>query len=249
MNSYRAIIVIPARSASTRLAKKLLLRETGKSVLQHTYENACRSKLADQVLIAAGDDEIRQEAVSFGAPCVMTDPLAASGTDRVAEVARSRNANVFVNLQGDEPELSSDSIDAAIEALLTRPDVHMSTLATPIRSTSLLDDPACVKVIFDKDRRALYFSRTCIPFCRDGQPDVVSNPPIFFQHLGIYAYRRHLLLQIAQLPPSATEQAEKLEQLRALHAGVTMQVVTVKNASRGIDTLDDYLAFVSRMSA
>ncbi len=249
MRTQGAIIVIPARAASTRLARKLLLRDTGKTVLQHTYENACRSRLADAVLIAAGDEEIRDAARAFGAPCIMTDPQAGSGTDRVAEVARSHPATVYVNVQGDEPELAPHAIDAAIDALHQQPEIAMATLATPIRSVRLLRDPACVKVVMDARGRALYFSRAGIPCPRDAEPDLHAEPPIFFQHIGLYAYRRDVLLSLAELPPSPQERVERLEQLRALHAGISLGVVTVDHGVRGIDTWDDYQAFVSRWSA
>ena len=180
---------------------------------------------------------------------MLTDPLAPSGTDRVAEIARSHEAEVYVNLQGDEPELSPDAIDAAIDTLREQPAVGIATLAAPIRSASLLQDPACVKVVFDARGRALYFSRAAIPHPRDGQPELEAEPPVYFQHIGLYAYRRDILLKLAELPPAPQERVEKLEQLRVLHAGIPLHVVTVANAVRGIDTWDDYRAFVSRRSA
>lgn len=249
MSSPRTIIVIPARTASTRLARKLLLSVAGKSVLQHTYENACGSRRADTIVIAAGDEEIRSAAQAFGAPCILTDPMASCGTDRVAEIAGSLPAEIYVNLQADEPELPAAAIDAAIEALQSQPDLAMSTLATPIRSPDRLRDPACVKVVMDARGRAMYFSRATIPFVRDGEPDLTCDPPVFHQHIGLYAYRREALLTLAGLPTAPQERLEKLEQLRALHAGIPLHVVIVPQAVRGIDTWDDYQAFVSRMTA
>lgn len=249
--SKRTLAVIPARLASTRLPRKLLLRETGKSVLRHTYESVVAAGCLDEVIVAAADEEIAREARSFGATVVMTDPDLPSGTDRVAAVARLRtDAELLVNVQGDEPEIVATSIDRAVTALLQRPDVSMATLATPIRRLSDLEDPACVKVVFDDHGRALYFSRSPIPYVRDRiDHGDFSGPPQFFQHVGLYVYRRELLLRLASLPPSALEQTERLEQLRVLAAGETIQVAVIDESAAGIDTAEDYRRFVLRMSA
>lgn len=250
--SNRTLAVIPARTASTRLPRKLLLRETGKSILQHTYESACSAKFADEVIIAAADSEIAKEAARFGADVVMTDPNLPSGTDRVAEVARLReDADLLINVQGDEPELSPSSIDTAVRLLHDDPATDMATLATPIRNLAELDDPSCVKVVFDSSGKALYFSRSAIPHIREGVQDCHfhHDSPLFFKHIGLYAYRRPLLLELAGLPVSALEQAEKLEQLRVLASGHSIRVAVVDHASDGIDTADDYRKFVTRMSA
>ena len=149
-------IVIPARLRSTRLPRKLLLRETGKTLIQHTYESALRAKLPEGVCVACDDAEIMEAVNSFGGRAVMTDPNAASGTDRVAEVARQlSDVEIVVNVQGDEPEIAGPSIDLAIELLAKNPEAVMSTLATPIRSRKQLEDPACVKVVFDAHGRAI----------------------------------------------------------------------------------------------
>jgi len=241
-------IVIPARLASTRLPRKLLLRETGKSLIQHTYEAAQRAERPVGVCVAADHAEIRDEVRSFGGCVEMTDPDAASGTDRVAEVARRLDdVDIVVNVQGDEPELSGSAIDLAIRLLEEDPGAVMSTLATPIRSRRQLEDPACVKVVFDCQGRALYFSRSPIPHPRQWDDALLSDHPAhFYQHIGLYAYRREFLLQLAQMAPSELEKIEKLEQLRVLEAGHPIIVGVVDEPTIGIDTPEDYRAFVER---
>jgi 3-deoxy-manno-octulosonate cytidylyltransferase (CMP-KDO synthetase) len=243
-----SFIVIPARLASTRLPRKLLLRETGKSVIQHTYEAACQARRPSGLCVATDHEEILNEVRLFGGQAEMTSPACASGTDRVAEVARRlSHVEVVVNVQGDEPELAGESIDAAIALLEQRPEHVMSTLATPIRTREKLLDPACVKVVFDECGRALYFSRSPIPHAREWHDRLLdAEPPLFFQHIGMYAYRRDFLLSMAGLPPSRLEQTEKLEQLRVLEAGHSIAVAVVPQATLGIDTPHDYEAFVER---
>ena len=244
-------VVIPARTASTRLPRKLLLRQTGKSLLQHSYEAALAARKPDRVLIAAGDQEIMAEARRMRAPAMMTDPHAASGTDRIIEVAtRMTDVELFVNLQADEPELPAAVIDDALSACEDNPAIRMVTIAAPIRTEEELFDPACVKVVFDDRNRALYFSRSPIPHVRDGlQPEHFRPTPRFFKHIGLYVYRRSLLMDLAQLPVSPLESLERLEQLRVLAAGEAIQIVITEHAACGIDTAEDYARFVSRMSA
>ncbi|HEX5445171.1 MAG TPA: 3-deoxy-manno-octulosonate cytidylyltransferase [Pirellulales bacterium] len=241
-------MIIPARLASSRLPRKLLLRETGKSLLQHTYEAACRARRPRGVCVAADHQEIAAEVRSFGGLVEMTSPDCPSGTDRVAEVARRMtDVDVVVNVQGDEPEIDADAVDAVIELLETRPAVKMATLATPIRQREKLLDAACVKVVFDVSGRALYFSRSPIPYARDWDDRLLTaDPPNFSQHVGLYAYRRDFVLSLALLPPAPLEQIEKLEQLRVLQAGYSIAVATVPHAALGIDTPQDYAAFVER---
>jgi 3-deoxy-manno-octulosonate cytidylyltransferase (CMP-KDO synthetase) len=233
------------------LPRKLLLRASGKSILQHTYEAASAAGTADEVIIAAADAEIAAEARKFGAAVVMTDPDLPSGTDRVAAVALTRpDADLLVNVQGDEPELAPAAIDAAVKALRDDPRAPMSTLATPIRTLRDLQDPACVKVVFDQQGRALYFSRSPIPFPRNGVTEEdLRGAPRFFQHVGLYAYRRSFLLGLASLAVSPLEAIEGLEQLRVLAAGEKIRVVVQDHAAHGIDTAEDYRRFVTRMSA
>lgn len=248
---YRSYIVIPARLHSTRLPQKLLLRDTGKPLIQHTYEAALRAQHPEGVCVAVDHPRLEREVGGFGGRAIMTDPQAASGTDRVAEVARSMpEIDVFVNVQGDEPEISGTAIDLAIEALQRRPDAAVSTLATPIRTRQQLDDPACVKVVCNRREEAMYFSRSPIPHPRQWDDSLLATqPPHFLQHVGLYAYRRAFLLQLDDCPPCPLEQIEQLEQLRVLAAGHTILVSTIEDPTTGIDTADDYRAFVSRSSS
>lgn len=244
--------VIPARLASTRLPRKLLLRDTGKSLLQHTYEAAQVATRPQGLRIAADHEEIAAEARAFGGQVTMTSTDCASGTDRVAEVARKLDVDVIVNVQGDEPELPGESIDRVIELLEENPHMVMATLATPIRSREQLNDPACVKVVFDQSAsasggRALYFSRSPIPHAREWRDELLSaDPPHFYQHVGLYAYRREFLLRLAEMPRTPLEKLENLEQLRVLESGYHIAVGVVNERTIGIDTPEDYRAFVKR---
>ena len=245
MKSY---IVIPARLRSTRLPEKLLLDETGKPLIQHTYEAAQQAGRPTGVCVAADDERIAEAVREFGGEVVLTDPDAPSGTDRVAEVAQGMDdIDIIVNVQGDEPEISGAVIDQVVELLENDPTAVMATLATPIHSRKQLEDPACVKVVFDEQGRALYFSRSVIPHPRDWEDRLLEpDAGCFFQHIGLYAYRRDFLLRLAQLPPAALESVESLEQLRVLAAGETILVGVCDEPTVGVDTEEDYRAFVRR---
>ena len=245
-----AIGLIPARLQSSRLPRKLLLAETGRPLLQYTWEAARRAASLDDVIIATDSDEIADVARNFGASCEMTGEHN-SGTDRIAEVVRLRNLHtpIIVNIQGDEPEIDPSHIDRMVEALEQTPNAEMSTLATPITTLRDRDDVACTKVVCAANGRALYFSRLPIPFCRDRNPaELLQGETPWMLHLGLYAYRRDFLLRLTSLPPSRLEQLEKLEQLRALEAGATIQVAAVATRAVGIDTPDDYARFVARIN-
>lgn len=237
----KTAIIIPARFASTRLPAKPLLRETGKYLIQHVYERACESNAQD-VIVATDDQRIFDAVQSFGGNVAMTRDDHPSGTDRVAEVAAKLDADVIVNLQGDEPMIEAATLDLVARLLHDDRDSVMATLATPITSMAQYQDPNCVKVVCDKDGRALYFSRSPIPFVRDGEPDFASGR--FLQHLGLYAYRRDFLLRLATLPPEPIEMTEKLEQLRVLALGHRIRVGVIPHAHRGVDTPADYQRFV-----
>jgi 3-deoxy-manno-octulosonate cytidylyltransferase (CMP-KDO synthetase) len=223
------------------------LNATGKPLLEHTYEAALRAQRPLGVCVACDHPELAEVVRGFGGEAVMTDPCLPSGTDRVAAIARTRpDLDILVNLQGDEPEMAGEAIDQLIGLLESRP-AEMATLAAPIRSRVALDDPACVKVVFDDAGRALYFSRSAIPHARRWDDALLTaNPPYFYQHLGLYAYRREFLLELAELPVARLESVEMLEQLRVLAAGRTILVGLVDHATRGIDTPADYEAFVRR---
>ncbi len=243
-----SFVVIPARLASSRLPRKLLLNETGKPLVQHTYEAAIRAARPAGLCVAADHEEIAATVRSFGGEVRMTSPQCASGTDRVAEIARSLDGvDIVVNVQGDEPELAGTSIDRVIELLEENPEMVMSTLATPIRSRAQLNDPACVKVVFDARGTALYFSRSPIPHAREWKDELLTGQlPHFYQHVGLYAYRRDFLLRLATLPRTPLEKLENLEQLRVLESGYRIAVGVVDEPTVGIDTPEDYRAFVRR---
>jgi 3-deoxy-manno-octulosonate cytidylyltransferase (CMP-KDO synthetase) len=246
--SLTSCVVIPARMASTRLPDKMLLAETGKPLIQHTCEAAALAKKPASVWVATDHEAIEAAVRSFGGNVIMTDPDLPSGTDRVAEVARRLDdVDIVVNLQGDEPDLSGVAIDRAVALLEEHPEAVMSTLATPIRNRGQLDDPGCVKVVFDESGRALYFSRSPIPHPREWDESLLTTEPAnFYQHVGLYAYRREFLLGLSKLPPCPLEQIERLEQLRVLNAGHQILVAVVDEPSFGIDTEHDYRTFVER---
>jgi len=244
------VAVIPARLQSTRLPGKLLLNETGKPLIQYVWEAAQRCDLLDDVIVATDSLEIATVVQQFGGRCELTGEHP-SGTDRVAEAVRKAlpKAEIIVNLQGDEPELEPAHIEQLIAALDQNPTAKMATLATPLQSRSDIESPSCVKVVCDAAGRSLYFSRSVIPHPREDAIETLLEQPAspWLLHLGLYAYRREALLQLTELPPSRLEQLEKLEQLRALEAGFSIQVTQVDSAAVGIDTPDDYARFVARI--
>ncbi|MEQ1931820.1 MAG: 3-deoxy-manno-octulosonate cytidylyltransferase [Parvularculaceae bacterium] len=247
-----AVIIIPARLASTRLPNKMLLVAGGKPLLQHTYERARAAKKASRVVIATDDKRILAAAAGFGAEAVMTDPAHKSGTERAAEAARGLDADVIVNVQGDEPELDPVALDRliALQGVL-RP--FASTLVCPFPARAELEDPAAVKAILGKAvsapdagvaREALYFTRALAPYPREGAADR-SN---YFLHIGVYAFRPDALQAFAHAPEGRLERVERLEQLRILEMGERMIAAVVGEAAPGIDTPEDFAAFRARMS-
>lgn len=231
--------------ASTRLPGKMLLRETGRSLIEHTYVAATKATLPEQIVVATDHEDIAAEVSRFGGTALMTNPNHASGADRVAEVAESLSQfDLFINLQGDEPEIDPTAIDQVVSLLRNDPETPMATLAAPISDPKLINDPSNVKVVFDRDGKALYFSRSPIPFVRDKA--VAANKGLYYHHVGIYGYRREFLAKLSSLPTSPLEQAEKLEQLRVLEAGINISVGQIDAAAPGIDTPTDYAAFVRR---
>jgi 3-deoxy-manno-octulosonate cytidylyltransferase (CMP-KDO synthetase) len=245
------VAVIPARFASTRLPGKPLLSETGRPLIQHVVEAARHAKSFQRIIVATDDARIAQAVARFGGEAMMTRADHATGTDRVAEIAaRLETTDVILNLQGDEPEISGETLDHAVALLANDPEAPMATLATPIRDESVYRDPSCVKVVLGHRNRALYFSRSPIPHHRDGLPRPSCGDRLFgYLHLGLYAYRRDFLLNLSSLPCSALEAAEKLEQLRVLEAGFPIAIGVVDEPSIGIDTPEDYRRFVERSRA
>jgi 3-deoxy-manno-octulosonate cytidylyltransferase (CMP-KDO synthetase) len=241
----KTAIIIPARYGSCRLPGKPLLRQTGKYLIQHVYERACQSQRANLILVATDDPRIVAAVESFGGNVVRTRRDHPSGTDRVAEVAGQLDADLILNLQGDEPLIDPNHLDLLFDLLIRHPGADMATLATPFRSLEQWHNPNCVKVVHDAAGRALYFSRSPLPYVRDGQPDFALRPARFLLHVGLYAYRRDFLLRMAALPPEPLEQLEKLEQLRALALGHPIQVGIVEQSGFGVDTYEDYQRFVA----
>ena len=240
--------VIPARVASTRLPGKLLLAQTGKPLIQHTWEAARRAGCFRELVVAAEGEDLIEAVRRFGGRCEPTGEHP-SGTDRIAEVVRRcfPECDVVVNIQGDEPEVDPEHLELLVRLLEECPSAAMSTLATPIRDRHVRDSNSCVKVVRGEDGRALYFSRSLIPFCRDHDPDqLLRGETPWLLHLGLYAYRRDFLLELTERPVSRLERLEKLEQLRALEAGARIQVGIVEHPAVGIDTVEDYARFLAR---
>ena len=239
-------VVIPARLASTRLPEKLLLRAGGKSVIEHTVLSASRAQCASKVLVAVDHPRLFEEVERFGGHAIMTSEHHQSGTDRIAEVAAQiPDADILVNVQGDEPLIDPASIDLLANLLRENPHASMATVGTPIRNIERLRDPSCVKIVMGHNNRAIYFSRASVPMVRDGiEPEFLkAEPPHFWHHIGLYAYRNEFLQWFARQPPGQLEKLEKLEQLRAIEAGHTILVGRVESAAHGIDTAEDFENF------
>ncbi len=271
MGGTGAAVVIPARLESTRLPRKLLLAETGRPLLAHTVERVLRAKAESsgaitRVLVAADDEALVRAAREAGAEAVLTRADHRSGTDRIAEAARALPEDVIVNVQGDEPEIEPAHVLAAA-TLLDGRDEPMGTLAYPLRAEDDFRNPNLVKVVIDREGRALYFSRAPIPFprtlvrpgrsptCRPREGMAAAAGWLGeggwgLGHMGIYVYRKELLLRYTELPRSSLEERERLEQLRALEAGVPIRVAVVTPPrGRPVDTPEDYEQFRIRVEA
>ena len=242
--SVKIIACIPARYGSTRFAGKVLAKDTGKFLIQHTWEQACLAKLPEKVIIAADDERIAAAASTFGAECVMTSPDCASGTDRIAQAVADMDVDIVVNLQADEPEIEPENIDYLAELLIKNPDFPMATLAAGFQNVAQISDFNIVKVITDCNNKAIYFSRSAIPY--DREKSGTGNVKYYLRHIGIYAYRKEYLLNITALPQTPLEKIEKLEQLRAIEYGFPILVGKVEHTCDGIDTPEQYEEFVKR---
>jgi len=233
--------VIPARFSSTRFPGKVLAPIAGKTMLQHVYERAALSTYLTSILIATDDERVYSAAKNFGARVRMTRSDHLSGTDRVAEAASAVDAEIVVNIQGDEPLIDPAAIDAAILPMVHEPELVMGTLKKRIEDAREITDPNVVKVVTDGAGDAIYFSRCAIPFEREKS---VNTP--YFKHIGLYVYQRDFLLAYSALPVGPLETAERLEQLRALENGFRIRVVETEYESLGVDTPED-LERVSRL--
>ena len=233
-------VLIPARYGSSRFPGKPIAMLGKKTIIQHVYEQAAACRAVSDVVVATDDARIQRAVEAFGGQAVLTTGEFRSGTDRIASVARSRSGRFFLNLQGDEipadPDLLTDLIEPFVES-----GAEMGTLKRALNTGEELQNPAVVKVVTDRQGRALYFSRAPIPLVRD-DPGRQAVKGLHYIHLGIYIYTRETLLRVASLPTSALEEAEKLEQLRALDHGIPIQVWETQHASLRIDTPADALS-------
>lgn len=244
-----ATVIIPARLQSTRLPEKMILSATGMPLVQHVVEQVKRCSRVREIIVAADDVRIVDALKAFNTRVVLTDPNHPSGTDRIAEVARTITDDLLINVQGDEPEIEPATVDALIERM-SETGNKMGTVVTPFAKPVLSaaegprdpKDPNIVKAVLAIDGTALYFSRHAIPFHRDP----AEKAPTYYHHLGIYGYRRDFLLEFAAWPPTPLERTEKLEQLRALEHGIRIDTITIPTAATGIDTPEQYAAFVKR---
>jgi 3-deoxy-manno-octulosonate cytidylyltransferase (CMP-KDO synthetase) len=227
--------IIPARYASTRFPGKPLHPILGKTMIERVYRQVTLATSIDRIIVATDDRRIFQVVEAFGGEAVMTRPDHATGTDRLAEVAAGLQADLIVNIQGDEPLIDPEMIEAAIAPLKLDAGIPMGTLKTAIGSREEFLDPNVVKVVTDREGFALYFSRSPVPHCRDGG----GSPLEAFKHIGLYVYKRDFLLKYASLPPTRLECLEKLEQLRALENGYRIRVVETDLISIGVDVPDD----------
>jgi 3-deoxy-manno-octulosonate cytidylyltransferase (CMP-KDO synthetase) len=232
----RVVVIIPARYESTRLPGKPLADLHGRPMIQHVYERARRAQGVDRVLVATDSEQIRAAVDGFGGDVVMTGRAHRTGTDRIAEAAASIDAELVVNVQGDLPLLDPAMVEAALAPLRADSAVPMGTIKTAIHARGELDNPNVVKVVTDADDCALYFSRSPIPCHRDGAREGAA---LGYKHIGLYVYRRDFLLTFARLAPTPLEQAEQLEQLRALERGYRIKVAEVEAASIEVDTPAD----------
>lgn len=225
--------VIPARFGSTRLPGKPLADIAGKPMIQRVYERVINAKKPEVFIVATDDQRVYDAVQSFGGTVVMTDANHPTGTDRLAEVAQQyTDLDVIINVQGDEPMIDANLIDQLAELFESDDVLQMATVATPLLEEEY-DEPSAVKVILNKRNDAMYFSRSLIPYPRH---DFVNTP---LKHIGIYAYRRQFLLDYAKMEPTAAEQTESLEQLRALENGFAIRVITTDKRFVGVDTPED----------
>jgi 3-deoxy-manno-octulosonate cytidylyltransferase (CMP-KDO synthetase) len=238
-----ATVVIPARYGSMRFPGKALANETGKPLIEHVHERAVQAESIDRVIVATDDERIRDAVRAFGGDVVMTRQDHPNGTSRIAEVADNLDAELIVNVQGDEPELDPRLIDLAVETLAAHDDCSVSTIASPFGLDEDPGNPNIVKVVADRRGRALYFSRSVIPFDRDRLGLSVVRP---LKHVGLYVYRRTFLATYVELEPTLLEQVEHLEQLRVLEHGHEIAVAIADAHHHGIDTPEQYAAFVAR---
>ncbi len=245
----KIIGIIPSRYASTRFPGKPLAEILGKPMVQRVYEQASRSTLISDVVVATDDERIFSAVTSFGGSAEMTPVDIQSGSDRIALVAKNRNADIVVNIQGDEPLIDPQMIDRTIQQLINNPDAAAATAVKRIGSSKELFDPNVVKAVLDNNGNALYFSRSPVPYVRDAhdQNDWIGQTTIY-KHFGLYVYRGEFLQHYTRLSPSPLEQSEKLEQLRILEHGFTITCVVTEYESFPVDTPEDLQRVIFQLS-
>lgn len=232
----KVIIVIPARYGSTRFPGKPLADLQGRPIIQWVYE-ACKKADCGEVIIATEDERITSAAASFGAKAVMTSADCQSGTDRIYQATKGLGASYVINVQGDEPFVQPETIKAVVELVKNDDKTDISTACMPVTDADIINNPNHVKAVLAKDMRALYFSRSPIPYKREKTPESEKAP--YYLHCGIYGYKIKALEQFVKLPVSPLENLEKLEQLRALEAGMTIKSALINKAGPAIDTPAD----------
>jgi len=244
----KVVAIIPARWASTRFPGKPLAQIQNKPMIQWVVEQAQKATRISDVVVATDDDRILDAVTGFGGKAVMTSQDHVSGSDRIAEVASGLNCDIVVNIQGDEPLIPPENIDQVVACLDNNPALNVATLMMAARTTDEIIDPNVVKVVADQKGKALYFSRSAIPFHRDewgdGLSDGISKAKEqgmeqIFKHIGLYAYTRSFLLEFTRMTPTPLEQSEKLEQLRILENGYPIQVEVTEKVSIGVDQVED----------
>ena len=254
----KAAVVIPARLGSQRFPRKVLARDTGKYLIQHVYEGVLGCPGVDRIILATDSEEVAEACRSFGAEVALTSPTHVSGTDRVAEVARGLSDDVIINVQGDEPLIEHGDLRTILGLFEAEtgtttehrgtPDVVMATLVVPRADPEGFLDPNIVKAVVAQDGHALYFSRSPVPYAAIAGSSAAGGSRAWqvewFQHVGIYAYRREFLLELTALPPTPLEKREKLEQLRALEHGYRIKAGRAERPHVGIDTREEYEEFV-----
>lgn len=244
----RAVAIIPARWASTRFPGKPLAQIQNKPMIQWVVEQAQKASRISEVIVATDDIRIVEAVHGFGGKAVMTSPDHATGSDRIAEVASGLKCDIVVNVQGDEPLIPPQNIDQVVDTLEKDPSLNVANLMMAINDPDEIADPHVVKVVADQKGRALYFSRSPIPFHRDewesGSPEDLSKSKDkgmtqVYKHIGLYAYTRSFVLELSRMAPTPLEQLEKLEQLRILEHGIPIQIGITEQPSMGVDHSED----------
>lgn len=236
MGSIKVVVVIPARYLSTRLPGKPLVSLAGKPMIQRVYERVRLAQRVDRVIVATDDERIVKAVEGFGGEARMTRADHRTGTERVAEVAAREEAELFVNVQGDEPLLDPVAVDTAVASLREEPAASLATVATPIKTPADIMDPNVVKTVLDFDGNALYFSRAPVPWVRDTASKIQVR---HLKHLGLYVFQRDALLEYPTLPQGELERSEQLEQLRWLENGWKIRVAEVEHDAVSVDVAED----------